>query len=289
MLRYFTERKDIPQVVEICTALNWLKKRITKSDYAEPRRELDSCSGLFSQIRKIAVSEGCEQLANAQFLFREYFALFSCLSQFFDLLNKKEFKQSWDKLQDCLDRIKNIGRFADDRLEVDDLYSLLTEYESLYPYTLFGSSEYVISKSHCSICGKSMQSLSCPHIKGNIYWGEPATEVIDEIATLRAISIVEHPEDKRCIIWASDDVRTEEERFKKLSLFLDMHLPHLQQFTMTSRIELRTKEGIPSSGRNQKCPCGSGKKYKKCCGKDMYYKHERNIVYPGKIVNLVMI
>ena len=27
---------------------------------------------------------------------------------------------------------------------------------------------------------------------------------------------------------------------------------------------MRRKE--PKIGRNEKCPCGSGKKYKKCCG-----------------------
>jgi uncharacterized protein YecA (UPF0149 family) len=25
----------------------------------------------------------------------------------------------------------------------------------------------------------------------------------------------------------------------------------------------------PKIGRNEPCPCGSGKKYKKCCGKDL--------------------
>ena len=25
----------------------------------------------------------------------------------------------------------------------------------------------------------------------------------------------------------------------------------------------------PKTGRNDPCPCGSGKKYKKCCGKDL--------------------
>lgn len=131
MLKYFIERKDIPQVVEICAALNLLKKRIMKTDFTDSQRELDSCSGLFPQIREKAVSDGCEQLANAQFLFHEYFVLFSCLSQYFALLNKREFKQSWDKLQDCLDLTKDISKLTDDRLEVDDLYCLLTQYESI--------------------------------------------------------------------------------------------------------------------------------------------------------------
>ena len=27
-------------------------------------------------------------------------------------------------------------------------------------------------------------------------------------------------------------------------------------------------EGVKEIGRNDPCPCGSGKKYKKCCGRD---------------------
>ena len=29
--------------------------------------------------------------------------------------------------------------------------------------------------------------------------------------------------------------------------------------------KLRKPEDIPLAGRNEQCPCGSGKKYKKCC------------------------
>ena len=29
------------------------------------------------------------------------------------------------------------------------------------------------------------------------------------------------------------------------------------------------KRNLPKVGRNDPCPCGSGKKFKKCCGKDL--------------------
>jgi len=32
-------------------------------------------------------------------------------------------------------------------------------------------------------------------------------------------------------------------------------------------IELEPKRAEKKAGRNEPCPCGSGKKYKKCCGK----------------------
>ena len=32
-------------------------------------------------------------------------------------------------------------------------------------------------------------------------------------------------------------------------------------------INISFKRDVPKVGRNDDCPCGSGKKYKKCCGK----------------------
>ena len=41
-----------------------------------------------------------------------------------------------------------------------------------------------------------------------------------------------------------------------------------EQATGIPKVETVVHEG-PRIGRNDPCPCGSGKKYKKCCGKDM--------------------
>ena len=40
-----------------------------------------------------------------------------------------------------------------------------------------------------------------------------------------------------------------------------------EQATGIPKVETVVHEG-PRIGRNDPCPCGSGKKYKKCCGKD---------------------
>ncbi|PWU10690.1 MAG: preprotein translocase subunit SecA [Verrucomicrobia bacterium] len=42
--------------------------------------------------------------------------------------------------------------------------------------------------------------------------------------------------------------------------------PSAQQPTSEQRIELPIRREIPKVGRNDPCPCGSGKKYKSCCG-----------------------
>lgn len=286
MLNYFLEHRDNQDIDCVCLNLEKLKKRIDNGDYSEPRREYDECKKLFDIIKNIAIEEKNEKLANAQLIFKNYFLVFCNLASYFKLLQEQHYKLSWNALQDCLDDLKFVGKYLelDSRKEIPDIYDLLKCYEKLYPYTVFISSEYIISKSHCSICGKSMQSLSCPHIKGNLYWGEIAVEHIDEIQEFQAACLVSHPEDKRCIIELSDDNRTESEKFKKLEQFLALKLPFLQQFTITSRIETRQRNDIIKVGRNELCSCGSGKKFKKCCGNDLFYKHERNIIKPGKKV-----
>lgn len=282
MLRYFIENDSIQQIRSICNSLNQTKRRLKAGDFSNPCKEYDSCNDWFESVLQIAIKDNDEKLANAQYVFRQYFLLFCNLIKYFELLNRKEYKPSWDKLQDCIDDAQYIGRFADDRLDVPQLLELLRSYEKLYPYSVFYSSEYVITRSHCSLCGKSMQSLDCMHIKGNLYWGKPAIEVIDEIKEFQAVCLVSHPEDKRCIIELTND-SDEIEKFKKLDQFLDLGIPVLQNFSVKSVIETRTKE-IKKVGRNELCPCGSGLKFKKCCGRDLYYKHERNMVTPKKEV-----
>ena len=139
------------------------------------------------------------------------------------------------------------------------------------------------------ICGKSMQSLDCPHIKGNLYWGEPAIEYIDKIDVMQAVCIVSHPEDKRCVLEISDDTRFEKEKFLMLDQYLELKQPYLQKVAIKGFKEQRIRENIEIVGRNQLCPCGSGKKFKHCCGKNMYYEHTRYVVTPLSVVEIIMV
>ncbi len=291
MIKYFLQNKDIEQISKVCDLLNKTKHKLLNDNWENPSEYFESSSNLFSEIKDIAIQRNDEKLANAQFIFKDYFKLFCNLLRYFDMLEKRQYKDSWGKLQDCLDAIKYIGHFTevDDRLELNNLYDLLVQYEELYPYKIFASSEYVISKSHCSICGKSMQSLDCPHIKGELYWGEPAIECIDQIDYFQAVCIVSHPEDKRCVMELSDDTRSEKEKFLMLDQYLELKQPYLQKVTIKEIKEQRIREDIEIVGRKQLCPCGSGKRFKHCCGKNMYYEHTRYVVTPLSVVDIIMV
>lgn len=60
------------------------------------------------------------------------------------------------------------------------------------------------------------------------------------------------------------------QKVDKLSIALEAAIPHIYQYwkpkrqSATRPIERET----PKVGRNDECPCGSGKKYKQCCGKN---------------------
>lgn len=75
------------------------------------------------------------------------------------------------------------------------------------------------------------------------------------------------------MLYNQTDNRDEMEKFKRLNQFLSLEIPVLQNFSLKSVIETRMKD-IEKVERNAPCPCGSGLKFKKCCGKNMYYKNK---------------
>ena len=288
MLKYFAEHRDLEQVKSIFAALNRTKDRLQRGEYSAPLQDFDECKHLFDDIKALAIQKNDERLANAQYVFREYFLLFCELMKYWERLKSKDYQSSWNKLQDCFDIIKYVGKFTDEdnRYELTKLYDLLLEYEALYPYKVFCSSEYIIEEASCSICGKSVLGLDCPHIKGELYWGEPAVHNITKIKEFQAVALVSHPEDKRCIIQAADENISEEEKFRKLDNFVELNLPFLQMVSVSCKIEKRTNEEYKGVERNAPCPCGSGKKFKKCCYSKLYYDHYRYIVTPKYKIQL---
>lgn len=275
MIEYFFEQTSIEEIFTIKKLLNEKKQKLEISNFDEPFLEYTQAAPLFDEVKRKAIKNENEKLANAAFVAKLYFHLFGNLASYFSLLQNKKYKQSWDKLQDCLDDIYGIGKFVeiDKRMELPILNKLLREYERLYPYSVFVSSEYVITKSECGICGKPMNSFECPHIKGNLYWGEIAYENILEIKEVNAVALVSNPEDKRCIIELSDDDRTETEKFTMLDEFLKQDVYSFQLFTVKDNKVFKRNNTIKKQGANELCICGSGKKFKYCCKSKMYYEH----------------
>lgn len=228
MLDYFVSRVDIKEIREIISLLNTLKARLVNNEFLCPHKEYDASKFLFERVRSIAIETNDEKLANAQFVFDRYFQLFVNLTTFFGMLKEEKYRRSWDKLQDCNDIARTIGRLIDleKRWEIPSIVNLLLQYEGLYPYMFFISPEVVIEKSHCSICGRSMRDFDCSHRIGMLYWGKLCYEVFDKVNKIPSLSLVEHPRDKRCVI---EMIGNEPVRFGRLQNYLQLGLPYLMR------------------------------------------------------------
>lgn len=80
----------------------------------------------------------------------------------------------------------------------------LQDYETLlFPKMAFSSAGFIVKNSRCSIC-KSPYA-NCDHTKGKVYMGKMCTEIIQKIDRFEEVSIVDHPDDKRCRILAYSD------------------------------------------------------------------------------------
>jgi len=65
------------------------------------------------------------------------------------------------------------------------------------------------------------------------------------------------------MILADDPVKRD-----KLAIEVEAAIPHIHKFWEPLRQSAVTQvqRDAPKVGRNDDCPCGSGKKFKKCCG-----------------------
>lgn len=227
MLSYYVSKLPDDTVRESLINLNRIKQCLEAHQYDELFICAQKTDEFYNAAVKTALTENDEKFANSAYVFSSYTSLIKEIATYFELLNERKYEESWNSLQDCLSLMRLLFRFAIKKFDLNDLYELLIMYETLYPYSLFISSEYTIKSSHCSICGKSMRSVSCSHRRGELYWGELAVECIDEIESLQAISLVENPADKRLVASVANDRRSKEEKFQLLEAFLSLNIDKL--------------------------------------------------------------
>jgi uncharacterized protein len=91
-------------------------------------------------------------------------------------------------------------------------------------------------------------------------WSSNIAEMVHPICLLGADEIEEEE-----MVLVDDPVKRD-----KLAVAMEAAIPHIHRFWQPHRKSAVTQvqRDAPKVGRNDPCPCGSGKKYKKCCGAD---------------------
>lgn len=248
---------------EISGALQLLQKM----DLEEANRELKLITEIVTKKIDTFSDNLPDDVFNECFILKQFIKLLEDYVSYWKLLVSDKFSDSWSALQDVQDRLRTIYRFTNEPRPIllSHIEEQCGELEKLYPYRVFASVGIVKEEVECSLCGKSIDSFECEHIRGELYRGRQAYGIVKQIKKLEEVSLVTNPADKRCTIQILDTA----EQFNGVAYLAkgirDRVLSPLDFNHLEFKRIRKPNHEIPVVGRNEPCPCGSGKKFKKCC------------------------
>lgn len=272
MLSFFTSKiKEYPEVRTIVDNISEIYCYFSDKKYDLIKALVDASIDICNNIKEQSVINQEEEVANSTYVMKCYLKLLKEYASYWELLQSGEYRKSWGDLQNCIDNLIIVCKFTENRssFNLEHWEYHLGELEKLYPFKIFASSEMINHEEKCSICGREIADFECYHIPGNLYWGEMAYIEVGRVVFI-AVALVKHPLDKRCVMEVQGDNRPEAEKFGLLNYFIENVENPFTMFELKEIPELYFNEKYRSNKRNDICPCGSGKKFKKCCGKEKY-------------------
>ena len=242
-------------------------EKLKKKNYDSAIRDCRNGKEICEKLKVEAIKQKDEYSANLSFLFKVYYDLIIAISNFWKLCDNADYQDAWSFLQDALGTVSTLNRFIENesQLSINKISKYLSQIEKLYQYVNFLSIEYIIKKMTCSICKRSPYDPECNHIAGDLYWGEMAINVVEEMEG-RAVSLVKNPADKRCVIHMDiDKNKLETSPFKIIHRFIQNSNFPLRDFDLLLTERKLSRTFYNSWPEESLCPCGSGKKFKDCC------------------------
>jgi|Wag4MinimDraft_11_1082651.scaffolds.fasta_scaffold02337_2 hypothetical protein len=238
-------------------------REITEEEISEVKESL-------KDIKRKKVKNNNQEKAKEIWILEQILKIQNLYIEAYKKMKEKDFYGAWcylEKIEIALNSLKP-------HFTIDNIYKLkfieeqTEKFQSIYPYKLFISPEIIKKKEICNICGKEISIRNpCGHEVGKIYNGELCIRIVKEAVAL-GVSFVESPVQKYSVPFLTDEETGEKIDHYDYSL-LEYLIKRLNSPFSNWDVHW-TKKRHPHSnfkdvGRNDECPCGSGKKYKKCC------------------------
>lgn len=190
----------------------------------------------------------------------------------FENLTSGNYYDAWCEFAKCelsLEFLRPHSSIQDKKYYLSFIHKHLLQYQSLYPYKLFLSPEILELEKKCNICGRVVAIRNpCGHEVGEIYKGEMCCRIVTKCEFLGA-SFVESPVQKYSVPFSKDEKTGETVDHYDYSLLKylvgKLLQPPFDCWDIKWTKRMHSHEKFAGVGRNDKCPCGSGVKYKKCC------------------------
>lgn len=192
------------------------------------------------------------------------------INAFYQLKNGDYYK-GWCSFEQVELKLQFLSRHFDTNSNIYQLNFIdkhTEKFQSIFPYKIFMSPEFVEKEKVCNICDKKISIRNpCGHRVGEIYDGEMCSRIVKK-ADLLSISFVENPVQKYSVPFTKDeetDEQIDHYNYQVVEYLIERLKAPFDGWDIDWQERRIPHEKFPDVGRNEKCPCDSGKKYKKCC------------------------
>lgn len=249
-------------------------KQISSADFSlsEFRAELQ-------KLKEEYVARNDQAQAKQIWIFQTVLDVHINYQNAFALIQAKSFYQGWCQLEQTelsISWLKRHFPFDKTQYELWFVERTVKNLQIIFPYKMFGSSEILKKKKKCSTCDKEVSIRNfCGHVVGEIYDGEMCHRIVTE-AELLGMAFVENPGNKYSVAFLKNDKTGEQQdhyNYDIVEYLFDKVSTPYEWWDLEISQRTRTEEVYPNTGRNDLCPCGSNKKYKKCCGNKIGEKY----------------
>lgn len=269
----------------ICESIYWDARETLRQFLRDlDENPSDPSLGQLATIRQSVADAKAGNADAPDCLFDDLFVL-DCYTDFLesyaDLWAKilqRQYSSSWTSLQDAFDSLRLVRRFSS--LDISLFEDQLVELEKAYPYNVFMSVGMTVEMFECSICGIDIDSITCKHRRGELYRGKMAVAIARNITNLDHVSLVDDPEDKRCVI-THEDGSPAFDVVRYIAGLLKSRQMSISQFgTLAFSKRTLPNPEYRKLGRNAPCFCDSRKKFKLCCLGKIYVEQNHVDIIP---------
>lgn len=250
-------------------------------DIVDALAQLPICSGRveFAELkqrivdeRSAAVAQGDEVQAKRAWCLLRVLKVHWGYVGAFDSMKSGAFFDAWCSLDRAEGHLTAVARhLREPSLEhgLSLVAELLPRWQALYPYNYFSSLEMVIDELACTICGARVTPRAdCGHRVGEVYGGRLAGRTPKSVGRIVASALVTEPEHRYAVLFPVDpetDEQVDPYNYSTLRWIIERLSSPYHRWGYTTSTRTYTEDDLRAVGRNDLCPCGSGKKYKKCC------------------------
>jgi hypothetical protein len=237
---------------------------------AEPTPE--NVKEVLATAKAAAVELGDQDWAKAMWCLETALQIQNLYLQAFSELKDSKFYEAWCDLERAEIALASLERhdtscWPDFRLGF--IKAHIERWQSIFPYKMFISPGFIELEKTCSICGSIVTPRKpCGHITGEIYNGTQCFRIVTRMKVLE-VSFVEKPLQKYSVVFLTDP-ETGKSRdhynYGVVRYAINALRGPFDGWDVEHTKRIQPHSRFSHLGRNDPCPCGSKKKYKKCCG-----------------------